>query len=306
MADPENLEKFGIKLKRLEWSNTHPEQDDGDISQVLMFDPARVELDDTKTKDLLFTYSGYGHSVVSSNTISEHELINVRWTIPTIVVTQLYGMMNDVTDWLNENGVPHSVYYDKFVNEWLWKESNSYGKNNVLQKYWRDLEQYWLGDDEISYHNHMFPLEEFPFLLDAPHLTTYAWISDPEILVDWSNWITETFGEQAGDLAKLCSARVINIKWDPVNGSISDSAWDWRPWIYERQQPIKNNTKLKWKQTHFRGQLLPNFPYGDEQTAKLWILYNMYPIQQQVQERREWSREDTQSQSYLARRSEEL
>jgi len=306
MSDPENLEKFGIQLKKVEWSNIHPEQDDGHIDQIIMFDPARVELDDKKTTDLRLSYTGYGHSVVSSNSITEKELIDVRWTIPNITVTHVHGMMPDVTDWLNENGVPHSVYFDKLVNVWLWKESNSYGKNNILQKYWKDLERDWLGDEEFAFHNHMFALEEFPLLVDSAQLIVYAWLSDPEMLIDWSNWITEEFGEKAGDLAKLCAKRVINIEWDPINGSITDSKWDWRPWIYERQQPIDQPIKLSWNQTHFRGQLLPNFPYGDKQTSKLWILYNMYPIQQQVQEKRSWVREDIQSQAYLARHSKEI
>jgi len=306
MADPENIEKFGLKLKRVHWSNELPDQDDGQIKNVVVFDPARVDVDDTTVKDLRYKYSGCSYSVTSSNAITGHELINVRWTIANIMVMQMYGMLADVTDWLDASGTRHSSYFDKFVNDWLWKDSNSYSKINVMQKFWKDLENDWLGDEEVAHHNHMFPLHEFPFLIDSSQLMVYAWLSDPELLIDWANWITEEFGEKAGDLAELCIKRVINIKWDPVNGSITDSKWDWRPWIYERQEPIEKPTKLRWKQTHFRGQLLPNFPYGDEQTAKLWILYNMYPIHQQVQERHSWTRDDIQSQAYLARRSEEI
>jgi radical SAM superfamily enzyme YgiQ (UPF0313 family) len=304
MADPKNLEKYGIKLKPVKMLSI-PTIDTGVILEkdMLIADPARVEVIGTEyEKDLRNEYAGETHTVIYSNTITAKELTNIRYTIPLLKSLQQLGIFTDLVDWLSTQGIPHSDYYDKLVREWLWKDSSSHAKKNILQKLWLDIDNDWMGDSKVAWHRYIFPLYDFPFLLEPQHLFMYAWASDPELIADWSNWVYDTWGNQAGDLAELIRIRTINIEWDPIEGRTHTSGWDWRPWIDNREQPTTNPVTLTWKQRHFRGQLLPYFKHGDTATGKLWILRYMFPINRTTLIKHAWTLGNDDS--YLALYSE--
>lgn len=280
MSDPVMLEKYGMVIKPVSMRNVPPfDAGEIDTNNILVADPDRVEVDGTEFgTDLRTKYAGKTHSVISSNDINSKELIDVRWTIPLLKSFQQMGFMSDLTDWLATQGIPHSEYYDKFVTQWLWNKSDSVAKSSILQKSWYDLRDDWMLDPNVAWYRYTFPLADFPFLLEPQHLYVYAWLTDPALLQDWANWVFDEWGPKAGDLAELIRVRTINVEWNPVDGVVHKTGWDWRPWIFQRQEPLKTPVTLRWTQSHFRGQLLPHFQHGDLTTSKLWVLSYMYPI----------------------------
>lgn len=280
MADPENIEKFGLQLKTIRpHALDQLDVDTTNMENQIFFDPDRVEVDnDHRTNDLRYNYLGTTRAVVASNAITSKQLVDAKWLIDVSLSFQNLGIFVELTDWLASNNVPHSEYYDRFVNDWLWRESNSVNKKTKFQLLWNMMKADLCDDPDLAIQRQRYPLDDFPFLLDPQHMLIYGWTTEQEILDDWSSWVEDTWGKQAGDLAKLIVARTITIDWDPVDGRVYTSKWDWRPWINDRQDPIVGSTTLQWKQTHFRGKLLPVFKQGDRQTGKLWIFGNMFPI----------------------------
>lgn len=308
MSTPANIEKFGLKLKPAYFESLDESEIFAlKIENLIVFDPERVELDaqeDHKSNDLRYDYSGITNLVMSSNAISTKEIVDVKFIHEVSINFQNLGIFTDLTDWLKHTGVKYSEYYDKFVNDWLWRPTSSHAKIHVFQKLWKDIEKDYVGSEELSVQRWRYPVADFPFLAQAQHILTYGWISDPDLLTDWSAWVRDEWGDVAGDLADLIGARTINIDWDPNDGKVHTSQLDWRTWITNRQEPIATPVTLRWKQRFFRGKLLPNFRYGDSETSKLWVYRHMFPITRVQKVKKQWLQGNDFS--YLALYSEEV
>ncbi len=246
-------------------------------TDLLEPDPTRVPGLKEQVVDLRNKITGKVLFALSTETITAKELVDARWLGEFIKTTQVFGLFSDLPDWLATQGIPHSEYYNKLVNDWLWSPTNSVNKVKILQQMHKDFYSD-MNDREIAEFRYRFPIHDIPFLTEPVAYFAYAFLTDSTLVQEWSDWVYENWGSQAGDLADLLKARLVGLDWNPATGQVHESFWDWRPWIYDRQQPISGKTKLKWNQKYFRKQYLPIFRNGDLMTAKVWILAYMSPI----------------------------
>jgi hypothetical protein len=286
LADQEQIDQWGMIL-RLYKENILPKayvEDDETGSYSLMIDTSRVEISAGLNNDLRKRFIGKSYVCIGNNSITPQDWVDTRLLYLMSTSMELYGIFSDLTDWLKMQGTPHSEYYKKFY-QWVKKPSQSRQKSNVWHNWMKKIRDDWLGDDKEATLNQNWPLTDYPFLLDGRNIFWFGFASDDELVTEWTNWVEIEFGHQAGDLARTTQARLLSTTTDCIEGRNYTSDWDWRPWIYMRQNPMQVTVSITWFIKKFGTQDIPIFKYATKELAEVWLLryatrlYNALPVE---------------------------